>query len=309
MRTLTYLLLAVASPVLSQPAAGLVGFWPLNADYQDASGNGLHGVANNVGALPTDNRQGSEGCAYRMIEGGFYVPESSAFEVLPNGGLTMSYWTRQGQSDSFGRMMLQPAGPSLGIILETWYLGRPSFGQLGSQIEADSSQAVFDGAWHLITGVYDQGNWYLYFDANLLQQETSGNVLAYPGPAALSVGGAWNTDFDDVRVYDRALNAVEVGLLFEEQADCAIAAALEEEAIPAPSIGPNPTAGTVYIRFSEPLRAGSHIEVIDHTGRRLVERVINALTTTIDLSAFASGVYEVRILSGQAQRAIRIVRE
>ncbi len=190
MRHLTFLFLAVTGYANAQLTDGLVGSWPLNSDFTDASGNGLNGIANVADAAPTDNRSGSEGCAYRMIEGGFNTDVSPLLEVLPTGGITISYWTRQSQANSFGRILLQPTSPALPIILETWDGGRPSFGQLGAQITADSSQIVFDGLWHLITGVYDAGNWYLYFDANLLQSDNTGTNLAYAGPAQLSAAGA-----------------------------------------------------------------------------------------------------------------------
>lgn len=309
MRALTLLVLAAVTPALAQPTDGLVGFWPLNSDFLDASGNGLHGIGNIGGAVPIENRQGSEGCAYRIIEGGFDVPQSSLLEVLPTGGITMSYWTHQSQGDSFGRMMLQPASPSLAIILETWYAGLPSFGQLGSQFAADSAQITFDGQWHLITGVYDQGDWYLYYDANLLQLDTSGTVLAYPGAATLSVGGAWNTDFDDVRIYDRALSQLEVGYLYEEQPDCSIAASVEQQTVASASVGPNPTHGPLNIRFTEPVAKGSIIDLFDHTGRLILQQTISGMSPSLDLSTFARGIYEVRITSGTAQQAIRVVKE
>lgn len=309
MRTITCILLATTTSVFAQLPDGLIGFWPLNTDFTDASGNGLHGLANNAGALPTDNRAGSGNCAYRMVEGGFTTDPAPLLGTQPTGGLTISYWTRQSQGDSFGRVMLQPTGPSLPIILETWDAGRPGFGQPGNMITADSSQISFDGQWHLIVGVYDAGNWHLYYDVSLLRSDSSGSVLAYPGPAQLSVMGAWNTDFDDVRIYDHALNQFEIGYLYEEQPDCSIASGVAEALFGATSFGPNPTSGGLEIRFDAPVPMGTLVTVFDHSGRMVQQLTCGGTGVAVDLSREADGIYEVRIGPGGQGRTIRAVKE
>lgn len=309
MRIATILLFAASLPVFAQPTAGLVGFWPLNSDFMDASGYGIHGDPNNSAVQPTDNRDGGADCAYRMIEGGFSTATTPLLEVQPTGGLTISYWIRQGQADSFGRVMVQPTGSALAIILETWYAGLPTFGQLGAEFSADSSQITFDGQWHMITGVYDAGNWYLYSDHSLVQQDTSGTVLAYPGAAQLTAGGAWNTDLDDIRVYDRALTALEVMSLYEAQPDCASATDVHEAALSAPMVAPNPTTGLLDIRFPAALPDASEIQVLDASGRMVVQRKASGMSAALDLGPFMDGVYEVRVISPGDRRSIRIIKE
>lgn len=309
MRQLTFLFLLAAGYANAQLNDGLVGFWPMNSNFTDASGNGLNGIANVADAQPTDNRSGNEGCAYRMIEGGFNTTTSPLLEVLPTGGLTISYWTRQSQANSFGRVLLQPTGPSLSIMLETWDGGRPSFGQLGAQITADSSQIAFDGQWHLITGVYDAGNWYLYFDANLLQSDITGTNLAYAGAAQLSVMGAWYTDFDDVRVYNQALSQFDIGYLYEEQPDCSVAASIADEAFKDATVGPNPTNGTFTVLFGEEVQNGTELILNDATGRVIARQFATRSSSTFDLSEEAAGLYQIRLGPVATGKTLRLIKE
>ena len=309
MRHLTFLFLVMTGSANAQLNNGLVGFWPLNSDFADASGNGLNGTAGSTDVMPTDNRSGSDGCAYRMIEGGFYTDVSPLLEVLPSGGLTISYWTRQSQANSFGRVLLQPNGPALCIILETWDGGRPSFGQLGAQITADSAQIVFDGQWHLLTGVYDAGNWYLYFDASLLQSDVTGTTLAYAGAAQLNAGGAWYTDFDDVRVYNHAFNQLEVGYLYEEQPDCSITSSIADEAFALASIGPNPTNGLFTVLVGTQVEKGTELTLTDATGKLVSRQLVTGSSTIFDLSERAAGLYQIRLGSAASGNTLRVIKE
>jgi hypothetical protein len=64
------------------------------------------------------------------------------------------------------------------------------------------------------------------------------------------------------------------------------------------SIYPNPTSGVVHIVFTENLGPGSYVVIYDALGRELNQIPVAASNQSdIDLSAYASGVYVLKIVS------------
>ncbi|MCB9169162.1 MAG: CotH kinase family protein [Flavobacteriales bacterium] len=71
------------------------------------------------------------------------------------------------------------------------------------------------------------------------------------------------------------------------------------------NVFPNPTNGTVLIN-GPTLSAAATIQVIDATGRRLLDR---AFDPVLDLSGLAPGTYLIRVMNGEDVRQQRIVKQ
>lgn len=90
-----------------------------------------------------------------------------------------------------------------------------------------ASNAMWDGAWHLVAGTYDGAAVHLYVDAQEVGtgSPASGSIgygldvnndfrVGSYGDAACTEDTGFPGDIDETRVYSRALTAAELGLLF-----------------------------------------------------------------------------------------------
>ncbi len=67
---------------------------------------------------------------------------------------------------------------------------------------------------------------------------------------------------------------------------------------------PNPTSGSVFMKTAIPLNV-SDVQVIDMLGRSLP---FSVSANTVDLSAYESGTYLLRVLENGRMRQVRIVK-
>lgn len=69
---------------------------------------------------------------------------------------------------------------------------------------------------------------------------------------------------------------------------------------------PNPTSGLVWLKLPT-LVSGARINVLDATGRMVVDRQITSGNTTLDLHDQQAGLYFVRLLNGGVPTIVRLV--
>ncbi|MFZ1660227.1 MAG: LamG domain-containing protein, partial [Flavobacteriales bacterium] len=206
----------------AQLSNGLVGYWKLNGDLLDASGNNLHATTN-LPLSPTVNRSGGEGCALYGTDFDVLVPISPLFLHDPTGAFSVSIWMkRESESASLGlRGTVWPSGNQGWQVYMNATDGL-SFGNFSQPnvLQADSTLIAFDNAWHHYVGIYNNHDWSLYYDGQLLLQDTTTTADVGTGTGDLDanvIGG----DIDDYRYYGRALLPIEIDSLFNEQPDCA----------------------------------------------------------------------------------------
>ncbi|MBL4755776.1 MAG: T9SS type A sorting domain-containing protein [Flavobacteriales bacterium] len=71
---------------------------------------------------------------------------------------------------------------------------------------------------------------------------------------------------------------------------------------------PNPTTGTVQINFRE-LVVNGVFDLYDQLGKLISrETSVNGLSTTVDLSDFAPGIYSAKMQNGSKLSTLRIVK-
>ena len=90
------------------------------------------------------------------------------------------------------------------------------------EVGVQSIQTLTAGIWTHLVGIYDGKKWKIYWDGSLDNEITDGGPVAanrnlYIGAVDIngSPGQFWVGVIDDVRVYDRPLNAAEVKALYE----------------------------------------------------------------------------------------------
>ena len=294
----------------AQLSNGLVGYWKLNGDLLDVSGNGLHATTN-LPLSPTMNRSGGEGCALYGYDFDVNTPISSLFVHDPNGAFSFSIWMkRQNDQASFGmRGGIWPwVAQGWEFVINT--TDGLSFGNYNQPqlLHADSTLIAFDTAWHHYVGIYDDHDWSIYYDGQLLLQDntTTADVGTGTGNVQANVAGG---DIDDYRYYGRALLPNEIDSLFNEQPDCASSTSISEAGSLDITLGPNPTDGVIELYSDEAFRTGTMLRLTDAMGRLVLERPIAGTRTTIDLSDQPSGIYQLSVISVVGSRTMRIVRE
>lgn len=307
MRILLILCCALTVSASAQLDLGLVGSWPVNNNLFDASGNGLDGMAV-LPFVPTTDRGGSAGCAIVSEEGGFYTNTSPLMDLDPAGALTMSFWLHKegtGNEGAFIRLINGPVSCDF-----TLYNSLATFGnQAQSNLLAPpASTFSMDQNWHHFVCVYDDRDWYLYADAVLLAQNTTTTEEVYSGPAAFHPACVWGMAMDDLRLYDRALTPVEVGLLFELEPNCETVTGIADLDAGVPMIASSGN-GTFTLQLREAARAGTRLRITDARGALVREQMLNSTSELIDLQAEAPGLYCISILDNATQRTVRVVRE
>ena len=85
---------------------GLVGYWPLNGNANDESGNGNDGIVN--GATPINDRFGNASGSF-LFENDNYItiPPISLYDIQDNSPFTISVWINPSNFNSGGNIILK----------------------------------------------------------------------------------------------------------------------------------------------------------------------------------------------------------
>ena len=221
--------LALAAPALADHSQ-LAGEWHLDdLGAADSSGHGLTGSPASV-AL-TDGRFGN---AYRFSSGGALVrvPDSPLLEPQQ---LTVAAWVRSGSVTTSDYVIAK--GGDSGCTNASYALSTGPSGGLVFSVRHSSStnahaspsvdpQVIWNGQWHAVAGTYDGAVLRIYVDGVQVGSGTQAVTTIPYGrpedsltigtyPACPNSGFNFPGDVDEVRVYNRALTAAEVGVLHD----------------------------------------------------------------------------------------------
>jgi len=180
------LLLVILASVLATPTnhlkadltEGLVGYWPLDGNAEDMSGNGNHGaIEGNVS--PTTDRFGVPDSAMSFPGNtSDYIDLGQPSILLIKGAMTVAAWVRADTMTQNGRILAKQ-GPSSG---RSWSIQLESSGDFArfdvginptDRVRADSEALTFgpDEWWH-IAGVFRPGEAVeLYINGELVKSE------------------------------------------------------------------------------------------------------------------------------------------
>jgi type II secretory pathway pseudopilin PulG len=222
---------------ISECDPNLVARWKLdetsglNAD--DSSGNGNDGTLRNMvgnewisdgavgGALNFDGSNDYIAIQNLYYEGSGYPEVTVAAWIRTNDGsdqIIASF-----DRNEYWRLEINGNGGGTGQI--GWDV-RTSTGQ----VDYGSTTTIDDGQWHHVAGVFDNGTLTIYIDGNPETPASGGSTFGRGnvrygflgvGSEATYFDGSrgpnnyFNGDMDDVRIYDRALDANEIAQLAE----------------------------------------------------------------------------------------------
>lgn len=199
-------------------AAKLVGYWPMDGDTLDYSGNGNDGMIDDPNFVP-----GLVGSGALTLDGAEYVVIDAVVDDIPSNDVTMSGWVKT--TDAYADWLsCNTADYGNVAIFEIW----DGYADLyESAIEARSTTYVSDGEWHLLTYTRIGATGSTYVDGTLEATHTAnfnlsaddrwsiGQEWDWDGEAEVGVPSDFLTgDVDDVRIYNYGMDAYEVAALF-----------------------------------------------------------------------------------------------
>lgn len=305
--------LLASAPTAAQAASPLLGQWPLDASYETGANQATADISGNALDLRTPVGAMHLGPPARFGTGATLptnlTPMQVTSPVLAPAQVTLMAWVKQTGNPGTLRYLagrgddgLTCGGSTYAIY--TGYPAKPGLrfyvrgGAAGASAltDAPADAAVFDGQWHLVAGTYDGTAARLYVDGALVGAPV-------PGPGALkySLGGGstfyvdgyavegcslflnaddWPGAIDEVRVYDRALTASELGRLATSTGPNAPELVTDASLVP-PSTPPPASPATAEIAA-----AGASVTTASAPAATAVAKAIEAAA----LKKAASGV-------------------
>ena len=195
------------------------------------SGNGNHGTVN--GATLGTDRHGVAGKAYIFdgVDDFIEVNDSTDFDFQDNDFSVLAWVKKFSQKNSITGVIMSQwntgASPSsnewIFTTTTTGQIGQPNFSvEIGNTNHKSVKPSYFNiGEWAQITGVRKDTDLYLYFNGNEVSKKE--NVIGSINETGrnLNFGKYRESDpifshisIDDAKIYDRALSADEISVLY-----------------------------------------------------------------------------------------------
>ncbi|WP_211360494.1 carboxypeptidase regulatory-like domain-containing protein [Geobacter argillaceus] len=201
-----------------RPNSDLVGYWKMNGDWTDSSGNGLNGTPVNSPSFSTDKILGSNSGSFGGASD--YVAIGNLYGRFPNNAFTVEGWVKASGTGAGGINIIAGgagAWADYGIGLINDQLMATTVNK-NTQVGyyAKSGSTVQTGTWYHVAGTYD-GNWLkLYVNGELKNTvyaewvQNNGSVDFWLGGGQCCSNYNYNGLLDDIALYNRALSASEV---------------------------------------------------------------------------------------------------
>ena len=214
---------------------GLVAYWPLNGNADDA-------VADDHGTLQGNPQlvDGKIGSAVQLDGDGDYILVSPDSRLDITGSITLSAWIKVNawNTDRYDNILYKQIAD---LSDRAYRLSRDAssngvcltLNSVGGEVKVRGATAINDNEWHLVVGVFDMDatQWFLYVDG---QEDTgsvsgsaSGNIKDSTGTPLYmgrdpTHGAAGDRDWigllDEVAIWNRALTSDEIGFLWNDGA-------------------------------------------------------------------------------------------
>jgi hypothetical protein len=204
---------------------GLVAYYPFNGNANDESGNGNHGVIS--GAVLSSDRNNTSSSAY-LFSGSQYIriPNSSSLS-LGYSDFTVSTWIKTTSSGS--AIIYSDDSDDFRPGFELSHIGSGAVYEFSPTTNGNTlglgKVPMNDGKWHQLILTCDRdGRSKIYVDGMLDVDQASDLTLASISNSVDSRigmnptgGGGFVGLIDEVRIYNRALSAAEVGQLYQSE--------------------------------------------------------------------------------------------
>jgi hypothetical protein len=230
---LVLVVLAVAT-AQADITTGLVGYWPLDGDALDVSGNDLHGTINGA-VTPVADRLDYANSAMSFTGAAdcyISVPDTPKLQIT--GEMTLAAWVLLNKANTNNCRIIAKSGAggarsySLNIEASSGGVTFPATFQIGinggaSNISARDTQPLPTDEWVHMAGVYRPGEvMEVYVNGELhatntadipAQQYSNNSLPVMIGARNACSNCGWVGALDEARIYARALSATEINEL------------------------------------------------------------------------------------------------
>jgi len=203
---------------------GLVAYYPLNGNANDASGNWNNGRV--VGAKPCRDRFGKANAAFRFNGVGNYISFTSV-PLNKFDNWTLSAWINPSSINQYAMVVCLGFddgnigdGFAFGMTLGSFNPGNHLTGVLGG-VKWIPTEYTFPSpdVWYHVVMLRNDGVTKFFVNGVQTANTESSTPLA---PTAFTIGSASGIRFfkgmiDDVRIYNRALSASEIKAIYAQQ--------------------------------------------------------------------------------------------
>jgi hypothetical protein len=217
----------IASPPVSPSSGNLLGWWPLDGDANDYSGNGNNGIIfGNLNFVSTSSIPSPNTNVTSMFTGNFNGASSYVSQIsspTTSTTFTASAWINPTSVSSSYAIMGERSGTA-----GTWaFYVRPT-GQIGLSLNtyadySSTSANLIPNTWQYVTAVVSGTALTLYDNGVAIYTTTMSHSVAYDGTAlgiGSQAGTGWNTGFSgligNAQIYGTALSASQVQQLYQE---------------------------------------------------------------------------------------------
>lgn len=313
------------------PTNGLVAHYPFNGNANDASVNGNNGTVN--GAILCADRFGNANSAYSfdgVNNNSITVPNSSSLNLTSNE-ISISMWIKwQNNDDDNNYRGLSKGGMDVGSGYELLVRGGSDTGIVEFNISPNTQYTVQNAnslrtQWVHLLSVFNNGIGKIYVNGVLSSIDTSSytNILSNTEPLYLgprnpnnNYAGQLNGLLDDIRIYNRALNAAEISSLYNEGLCYQTITVTDTLIINANITGfspitykntikvfPNPTNDQITIDFGSNFSTmnGYTLKITNSLSQVVYTTSVNQPQKTVDLSTWTgNGIYFVHLIDAQS---------
>jgi len=272
---------------------GLVDWYPIhgnsNNEVNISNGCSVHG------AILTEDRFGRPNEAYHF-DGNSYLLGN--YNSIGFNGITFTAWIRTSLETRLQTIILFQSAyvAYINHFTAGRFMTAYDANSWNNPTDNESTSKVTNGKWTFIAASNDGSITRLYVNGKL--EKSYPEILVRNrdqlgiGRKVVDDGSGFVGDIDDVRIYGRRLNDVEILETFN---DTTI------KVVPSPiiipfvfGIYPNPTSGIFKIVLDS-LPSNTHYNVFDVIGRGILEGEVKSKEISMNLTDYSSGLYFIRI--------------
>ena len=219
---LLFLIFGVLHPAFAQSIItnGLVAYYPLNGNADDASGNGNNGVVH--GTLTTSSNQVGTPNAAVSFPSSFITVTPTPFNV--NSDWTISLWCLIDNGNSAANNMVSTGSDDSGGVDIRWYgtsIGQPSWELISGNNGIPPLSGILSSptnnpySWNMVTCTR-KGNFFeLFLNSTLIGSNTLFTPATDQGHLVIGTGDyPLNGVLSDVLIYNRALSFNEIAQIY-----------------------------------------------------------------------------------------------